>query len=100
MECLNHGLLHPYPVLHEKPGEVVAQIKGTVLLMPNGSSIITSAPRQTVTTEKKVRGRRVGFGAGGQGAEAEVGGKARVIMLCWVEETGQGEVEQNMGWAG
>ncbi|KAG2432330.1 hypothetical protein HYH02_013050 [Chlamydomonas schloesseri] len=59
VECLNHGLLHPYPVLHEKPGEVVAQIKGTVLLMPNGSSIITSAPRQPVTTEKKVEDKEI-----------------------------------------
>ncbi|KAG2427300.1 hypothetical protein HXX76_012496 [Chlamydomonas incerta] len=59
VECLNHGLLHPYPVLHEKPGEVVAQIKGTVLLMPNGSSIITSAPRQVVTSEKKVEDKEI-----------------------------------------
>ena len=36
-ECLNHGLLHPYPVLYEKSGELVAQFKATVLLMPNGS---------------------------------------------------------------
>ncbi|KAG2484685.1 hypothetical protein HYH03_016514 [Edaphochlamys debaryana] len=59
VECLNHGLLHPYPVLHEKPGEVVAQIKGTVLLMPNGSSIVTSATRQTVTSEKKVEDKEI-----------------------------------------
>lgn len=59
VECLNHGLLHPYPVLHEKAGEVVAQIKGTVLLMPNGSSIVTSAPRQLVTTEKKVEDKEI-----------------------------------------
>lgn len=25
VECLNHGLLHPYPVLHEKPGELVSR---------------------------------------------------------------------------
>lgn len=43
-ECLNHSLLHAYPVLHEKTGELVAQIKGTVLLMPNGSDLITKAP--------------------------------------------------------
>jgi hypothetical protein len=23
VECINHGLLHPYPVLHEKTGELV-----------------------------------------------------------------------------
>ncbi|KIZ00762.1 hypothetical protein MNEG_7198 [Monoraphidium neglectum] len=54
VECLTHGLLHPYPVLHEKGGELVAQIKGTVLLMPNGSDKITVAPQQPVETEKKV----------------------------------------------
>ncbi len=37
VECLNHALLVPYPVLHEKTGELVAQVKGTVLLMPNGT---------------------------------------------------------------
>ncbi len=54
MECLNHGLLHPYPVLHEKAGEVVAQVKGTVLLMANGSDKITTAPQQPVTSDKAV----------------------------------------------
>ena len=37
VECLSHGLLHPYPVMYEKSGELVAQFKTTVLLMPNGS---------------------------------------------------------------
>jgi hypothetical protein len=27
VECLAHGLLHPYPVLHEKGGELVAQVR-------------------------------------------------------------------------
>lgn len=34
---------------------VVLQIKGTVLLMPNGSDLVTSAPVQTIQTDKKVR---------------------------------------------
>ncbi|KAI8473942.1 MAG: peptidase M24, structural domain-containing protein [Monoraphidium minutum] len=54
VECLTHGLLHPYPVLHEKGGELVAQVKGTVLLMPNGSDKITAAPQQPLETDKKV----------------------------------------------
>ncbi|KAF6260545.1 peptidase M24, structural domain-containing protein [Scenedesmus sp. NREL 46B-D3] len=54
VECLSHSLLHPYPVLHEKQGDLVAQIKGTVLLMPNGSDKVTSAPEQKVETDKKV----------------------------------------------
>jgi len=41
VECVNHELLQPYPVLHEKPGDLVAHIKFTVLLMPNGSDKIT-----------------------------------------------------------
>lgn len=45
-ECVTHGLLHAYPVLHEKTGEVVVHIKGTVLLMPNGSDLVTKAPVQ------------------------------------------------------
>lgn len=27
VECLNHGLLQPYPVLHEKAGDIVAQVR-------------------------------------------------------------------------
>eukprot|EP00884_Botryococcus_braunii_P010979 jgi/Botrbrau1/19883/Bobra.0059s0004.1 len=54
VECLNHGLLHPYPVLHEKGGELVAQFKATVLLMPNGSDRITNAPLQKVESEKSI----------------------------------------------
>lgn len=54
VECLNHGLLHAYPVLHEKPGELVAQAKATVLLMPNGSDRITSVPAQSLDSNKQV----------------------------------------------
>ncbi|GBF91385.1 hypothetical protein Rsub_04125 [Raphidocelis subcapitata] len=54
VECLSHGLLHPYPVLHEKGGELVAQVKGTVLLMPGGNDRITTAPEQPVETDKKL----------------------------------------------
>lgn len=54
VECLNHGLLHPYPVLYERNGQLVAQVKGTVLLMPSGSDKITVAPQQTIQSEKKV----------------------------------------------
>ena len=46
--------VQPYPVLHEKPGDLVAQVKGTVLLMPNGSDVVTKATVQTVQSEKKV----------------------------------------------
>lgn len=54
VECLNHGLLQPYPVMHEKPGELVVQVKGTVLLMPSGSDIITQFPEQEVNSSVKI----------------------------------------------
>jgi curved DNA binding protein len=43
-ECLNHKLVEPFPVLHEKEGEFVAQFKFTVLLMPTRSHKITGLP--------------------------------------------------------
>nr|XP_043636989.1 ERBB-3 BINDING PROTEIN 1-like [Erigeron canadensis] len=54
VECVNHELLQPYPVLHEKPGDFVAHIKFTVLLMPNGSDRITSHSLQELQTTKTV----------------------------------------------
>ncbi len=40
--------------MRAQSGEVVAQFKATVLLMPNGSDRITSAPLQPLASEKKV----------------------------------------------
>ena len=40
-ECVAHGLLQPFNVLYEREGELVAQFKYTVLLMPNGPKRIT-----------------------------------------------------------
>jgi len=54
IECITHGLLQPYPVLHEKEGELVAQIKGTVLLTKKGCERITTFKLQPVQTDKKV----------------------------------------------
>ncbi|KAL3518045.1 hypothetical protein ACH5RR_020634 [Cinchona calisaya] len=54
VECVNHDLLQPYPVLHEKPGDLVAHIKFTVLLMPNGSDRITSHPLQELKPTKTI----------------------------------------------
>ncbi|KAK4478442.1 hypothetical protein RD792_013917 [Penstemon davidsonii] len=54
VECVNHDLLQPYPVLHEKPGDLVAHIKFTVLLMPNGSDRITSHSIQELQPTKIV----------------------------------------------
>ncbi|KAK9290004.1 hypothetical protein L1049_008167 [Liquidambar formosana] len=54
VECVNHDLLQPYPVLHEKPGDFVAHIKFTVLLMPNGSDRVTSHSLQEVQPTKTI----------------------------------------------
>ncbi|XP_042515762.1 ERBB-3 BINDING PROTEIN 1 [Macadamia integrifolia] len=54
VECVNHDLLQPYPVLHEKPGDYVAHIKFTVLLMPNGSDRITSHALQELQPAKTI----------------------------------------------
>ncbi|KAI7837788.1 hypothetical protein COHA_008417 [Chlorella ohadii] len=52
VECLNHGLLNAYPVTYEKEGDLVAHIKGTVLLMPSGSDKITGVPLQPLQSDK------------------------------------------------
>lgn len=54
VECVNHDLLQPYPVLHEKSNALVAQFKATVLLMPNGSDRITNASPQQFKSDKQV----------------------------------------------
>lgn len=41
VECVNHGLLHPYPVLYEKEGDHIAHFKFTVLLLPSGNLKVT-----------------------------------------------------------
>merc|ERR1712235_83382 len=43
-ECVNHGLITPFPVFFEKEDEIVAQFKFTTLLMPNGPLRITGLP--------------------------------------------------------
>lgn len=40
-ECVNHDLVMPYTVLHEKDDQIVAQFMYTILLTPNGTSKLT-----------------------------------------------------------
>jgi len=40
-ECVSHGLLTPYPVLHEQKEAKVAHFKCTVLLLPSGTCRVT-----------------------------------------------------------
>ncbi|EDW73007.1 uncharacterized protein Dwil_GK16873 [Drosophila willistoni] len=44
VECVSHKMIEPFQVLYEKPSEVVAQFKHTVLLMPNGVNLVTGIP--------------------------------------------------------
>ncbi|CAM9231003.1 unnamed protein product [Choristocarpus tenellus] len=41
VECVSHELLTPYPVLYERVGDIVAQVKVTVLLLPSGTIKVT-----------------------------------------------------------
>merc|ERR1712060_1002562 len=43
-EAKRHELLEEYPVLTEKSGEIIAQFKFTVLLLPGGTKKITGLP--------------------------------------------------------
>jgi len=42
-ECHKHDLVSKYPVLQEKDGEIVAHVKFTALLLPNGTIRITNS---------------------------------------------------------
>jgi len=55
VECKNHGMFVEYPVLYEKPEEVVAQYKFTALLLPSGNvARTTGGPAPTATSEHKL----------------------------------------------
>lgn len=43
-ECMEHELLVPYPVMMEKPGEIVAQFKYTVMILQGHTIAITGLP--------------------------------------------------------
>jgi len=43
-ECVNHGLVMPYPSLIEKGDVQVAHFKCTVLLLPSGTNKVTGLP--------------------------------------------------------
>lgn len=53
-ECVTHGLLTPYPVLHEAKDAIVAHFKCTVLLLPSGTTRVTGLELpEYFKTEKK-----------------------------------------------
>ena len=54
-ECLEHGLLVPYPILAEKSGELVAQFKVTVMIGGACTSVLSGLPLdKNVKSDKKV----------------------------------------------
>lgn len=55
-ECRDHGLVHAYPVLVEKEGELVAHLKFTALVLPTGTVQISGFPvdRSQFPSECKV----------------------------------------------
>jgi len=46
-ECVKNELLHPYPVMTEKKGDIVAQFKYTVAIRKEGPFIISGLPVDT-----------------------------------------------------
>ncbi|ESO96493.1 hypothetical protein LOTGIDRAFT_115903 [Lottia gigantea] len=44
VECYKHDVMQPFNVLYEKEGQLVAQFKFTVILMPNGTVQLTELP--------------------------------------------------------
>mmetsp|Transcript_30042 Transcript_30042/g.58690 ORF Transcript_30042/g.58690 Transcript_30042/m.58690 type:complete len:366 (+) Transcript_30042:36-1133(+) len=58
-ECVRHELLQPHPVLYERDGEIVAQVKYCVLLMPSGPLKITGDDITNVVSDKAVEDEEI-----------------------------------------
>ena len=57
-ECINHDLIMGYPVLSEKPGEIVAQFKATVCVQPKSTALLCGAramSRDGLDCDKKIQ---------------------------------------------
>jgi hypothetical protein len=98
VECMNHQMLHPYPVLWEKEGETVVHLKGTVLLMPNGSDRVTTAPLQAHKSDKVIEVRTTTSGTAQHAAAVKgctalgVRGRplvGRAVRHVWCERSGR-----------
>jgi len=53
-EILKHDLVSPYPVLFEKDGEYVAQIKFTVMILPSETKRLNTHPLPYISSEIKM----------------------------------------------
>lgn len=51
LELVQHNLVTPYPVLYEKSGEYVAQIKFTVMLLPSSNTRLNQFDAPYVSSE-------------------------------------------------
>jgi hypothetical protein len=60
-ECLEHELLVPYPVLAEKPGNVVAQFKFTVMITKGKTTALTGLPLDEALfkTENSIKDEKI-----------------------------------------
>lgn len=60
-ECLEHELLVPYPVLTEKPGNVVAQFKFTVMITKGKTTALTGLPldENLFKTENSIKDEKI-----------------------------------------
>ena len=57
---LKHDLLHAYPVMYEKNGEVIAQVKFTVLITPTATVRLTGPHNvSAVTSEHKIEDKEI-----------------------------------------
>jgi len=54
IECVKHDLVAPMPVLFEKDGELVAQIKFTALVMPKTTHRVAGIPTAAFTTANQI----------------------------------------------
>ena len=54
-ECMEHGLLVPYPIMTEKAGELVAHFKATVMIGGACTAVLSGLPLDAaVKSDKKV----------------------------------------------
>jgi curved DNA binding protein len=56
-ECINHEVVTPHAVMQERPGEMVAQFKYTVLVLPHGILKVTGLnfEKDIYLTEKEIK---------------------------------------------
>lgn len=60
-ECIEHGLVTDYPVVKEKEGEFVAQVKVTALITEGRTLMISSSPIVTADCESEKKSNRCCF---------------------------------------